>query len=61
MEENKILKNLVYVYFLACPKSTSKDIFEKWYKDSVLAEYTRPEFTLLDKWITEFRLELYGN
>ncbi len=60
-EEMEILKNLVYIYFLLNPKDKPRQVFMKWYKHSVLSDYTRPELGRLRRWIAEFQQETYGN
>lgn len=57
----EIIKNVVYLYFLINPGAKPRSIFMKWYKHSVLADYTRPELSRLRRWISEFNQELYGN
>lgn len=56
-----LIKNLVYIYFLTNPVQKPRQIYMKWYKHSVLADYDRPGLSLLMRWITEFNNELYGN
>lgn len=58
--DDQLLKNLVYFYLLVYPNKASTEIFANWYKNSALAEYTRPELPLLEQWIKEFR-QTYGN
>ena len=60
--EYQLLKNLVYVYFLANPNKDAEEIFKNWYKHSVLTDYDRPEISLLKSWVTEFKYEIktYG-
>jgi len=57
----ELIKNLVYLYFLMNPEAKPRSVFMKWYKHSVLADYTRPELSRLRRWITEFQQETYGN
>ncbi len=57
----ELQKNLVYIYFLLHPAQKPKQIYMKWYKDLVLADYIRPELILLDAWMNEFNKEIYGN
>ncbi len=56
----ELLKNLVYLYFITNPEKP-RQIYMKWYKHLVLADYTRPELSLLRRWIAEFNQEIYGN
>ncbi len=50
--------NLVYLYILTNPKTSTEKIYSLWQRSKILREYERPEKEILNAWVTEIKKEL---
>jgi hypothetical protein len=57
-QEMELIKNLLYFYFLVNRTVNPWLVYQKWYKDSILADYTRPEYPQIKNWFVEFSQEV---
>lgn len=52
------MENLVYLYVLMNPKTSSEKIYSFWERSKIFREYEKPEKTTLNAWVIEIKQEL---